>query len=84
MINQERSVPPFDPNSAAPANDIRQRASAVIATTRNDWASHRTVDEPVLKRAGSRAGRAYWRWQQGYAALEDGLSRRGASWQFAA
>lgn len=66
MINQERHVPLADPESAAQSIGMRQRATAVFAMTRSDWASRRAVDEPVVKRTSSRADRAYWRWIQRY------------------
>ena len=85
MIKQEKSVTPADSESVARSIDIRQRASVIIATTRTDRTSCRTIDEPVVKRASSRADRAYWRWMQRHALLEGhGVSRRINLWQFTA
>ena len=58
MINQESNVPSAGLESAARSLDTRPMALSVIDTTRNDWASRPTADEPVVKRTSSRSDRA--------------------------
>jgi len=45
MINQEKAISPADRKSILPPMDIGQRASAVIVTTRCDWASRSTAEK---------------------------------------
>jgi hypothetical protein len=50
MINRERGFPPADRKWMGWPTDVRQRALAVIAKTRYEWASRGATDEPVVDR----------------------------------
>ena len=50
MINQDRNFPTDDGEWMVWPIDVLQRALAVIATTRYEWASRGAADEPVVDR----------------------------------